>query len=229
MSVEKKLLQEIERYRKINKYILEQEDSVDLPPLPGEEGSETTDTTVTGDTTDADTTQDSGIASDTGVEEVPEPVDIETDPDVEVVGDDGGDEDVTADTEGTEELDVTELVNSQKEISDKQDEYMETMFSRLEDLTSKLGEMDSILNKINDLEQKVEKYRQKTPEEKLQLRSLDSYPFNQKLTDFFMDKQGEFEQTGKNEYILTSDEVENYSDGDIKKSFDRPFEDEERL
>ena len=44
--------------------------------------------------------------------------------------------------------------------------------------------MDTILNKINDLEQKVEKYRQKSPEEKLQLRSLDSYPYNQKLTDF---------------------------------------------
>jgi len=130
---------------------------------------------------------------------------------------------------GTEELDVTELVTTQKDISDKQDEYMEGMFSKLEDLTSKLGEMDTILNKINDLEQKVEKYRQKSPEEKLQLRSLDSYPFNQKLSDFFVDKQEEFEKTGKNEYILTSDEVENYSDGDIKKSFDRPFEDEERM
>jgi hypothetical protein len=89
--------------------------------------------------------------------------------------------------------------------------------------------MDTILNKINDLEQKVEKYRQKSPEEKLQLRSLDSYPFNQKLTDFFEDKQEEFEKTGKNEYVLTSDEVENYSDGDIKKSFDQSFKDEERL
>jgi hypothetical protein len=128
---------------------------------------------------------------------------------------------------GTEELDVTELVTTQKDISDKQDEYMETMFSKLEDLTSKLGEMDNILNKINDLETKVEKYRQKTPEEKLQLRSLDSYPYNQKLTDFFMDKQDEFEQTGKNEYVLTNDNVENYSESDIKKSFDTPFKDEE--
>jgi deoxyribodipyrimidine photolyase-like uncharacterized protein len=89
--------------------------------------------------------------------------------------------------------------------------------------------MDQILQKINDLENKVEKYRQKSPEEKLQLRSLDSYPYNQKLTDFFMDKEVEMEKTGKNEYILTSDDVENYSEGDIKKSFDKPFEDEERM
>ena len=204
MSIDKKIINEIERYNKINNYIVEQEDT-ELPPLPDEGGEETTDSEV-------------------DIEEVPEPVDVENDPDVEVVGDED-----TTDEEGTEELDVTELVTTQKEISDKQDEYMETMFSKLDDLTSKLSEMDTILNKINDLEQKVEKYRQKSPEEKLQLRSLDNYPYNPKLTDFFMDKQDELEQTGKNEYILTSDEVESYSDGDIKKSFDKPFEDEESL
>ena len=156
-------------------------------------------------------------------------MDIETDPDVEVIGDEGEETLTDEGGEDTEELDVTELVTTQKDISDKQDEYMESMFSKLEDLTSKLSQMDNILQKIDNLEHKVEKYRQKSPEEKLQLRSLDSYPYNQKLTDFFMDKQGEFEQTGKEEYILTSDEVESYSDGDIKKSFDKPFEDEERM
>ena len=210
MSIDKKIINEIERYNKINNYIIEQEET-ELPPLPDEGGEET---------------DNVGLDTETDVEEVPEPVDVESDPDVEVVGDEGIE---TTEDSGTEELDVTELVTSQKEISDKQDEYMETMFSKLDDLTSKLGEMDTILNKINDLEQKVEKYRQKSPEEKLQLRSLDSYPYNQKLTDFFMDKQDELEQTGKNEYVLTSDDVESYSDGDIKKSFDKPFEDEERL
>jgi fructose-specific phosphotransferase system component IIB len=217
MSLEKKLLEEVKRYKNINNYIQEQDE---LPPLPDEGGSE--------ETTDDLTPTPQGSEDMSGAEEVPEPVDIETDPDVEVVGDEGIENEMS-DEEGTEELDVTELVNTQKDISDKQDEYMEGMFSKLEDLTSKLGEMDTILNKINDLEQKVEKYRQKSPEEKLQLRSLDSYPYNQKLSDFFIDKQDEFEKTGKNEYVLTSDEVENYSDGDIKKSFDRPFEDEEGL
>ena len=216
MSVEKKLLEEIKRYKKINNYITEQDE---LPPLPGDEGGEES----------AEELPPAPEGETEGTEEVPEPVDVETDPDVEVVGDEAESVDDTTEDSGTEELDITDLVTTQKDISDKQDEYMETMFGRLEDLTSKLGEMDTILNKINDLEQKVEKYRQKSPEEKLQLRSLDSYPYNQKLSDFFMDKQGEFEQTGKNEYILTNDEIENYSDGDIKKSFDKPFEDEERL
>lgn len=217
MSVNKKILNEIERYKSISQYLTEQEESGDLPPLPDEGGE-----------TETEGAGEEGL-DDAGTEEIPEPVDVETDPDVEVIGDEG-EETVTDDLgDGTEELDVTELVTTQKDIADKQDEYMESMFSRLEDLTNKLGQMDSILQKIDNLEQKVEKYRQKSPEEKLQLRSLDSYPYNQKLTDFFMDKQGEFEQTGKEEYILTSDEVENYSDGDIKKSFDKPFEDEERM
>ena len=62
----------------------------------------------------------------------------------------------------------------------------------------------------------------KTPEEKLELRSLDSYPFNQKLSDFFEDKEEDLEKTGKNEYILTSDEIEDYSPSEIKKTFSPP-------
>ena len=79
--------------------------------------------------------------------------------------------------------------------------------------------MDEIMDKISSLETKFDKYREKTPEEKLMLRSLDSYPFNQKLTDFFDDKKDEMEETGKNEYILTSDDVENFSPNEVKKTF----------
>lgn len=215
MISNKKVLKDIERYRKINNYITEQDETNDLP-LPDEGDESTPEETGADITTDTDDS--------VGGEEIPEPVDVTNDPDVDVVGDDSND---LGENNETEELDITDLVSSQKDISEKQDEYMETMFSKLDDLTSKLGEMDNILNRINSLESKLEKYREKTPQEKLQLRSLDSYPYNQKLTDFFTDKQDEFEKTGKNEYVLTNDEVENFSDRDIKKSFDKPFEDEE--
>ena len=208
MSVDKKILEEITKYNSINRYISEQD--APLPPTPGEE---------------ADELELDGV--DMEDEEV-QAVDVESDPDVEVV-DEPGDESidgVDVEESGTEELDITDLVTTQKDMSEKQEEYMDSMMDRLEDLTNKLSDMDKILNKINDLETKVEKYRQKSPEEKLQLRSLDSYPYNQKLTDFFVDKEVEMEKTGKNEYILTPDEVENYSENDIKNSFDKPFEDE---
>lgn len=206
MSVDNKILEELKRHNSINKYLTEQEAPVDTP-----EG---------GDDLELD------MDVDTDAEEIAEPVDIETDPDVEKVDDEGNveSEDMGGDTE---ELEITDLVNKQNEISDKQDEYMDSMFDKLNDLESKLSQMDQILTKINDIEAKVEKYREKSPEEKLQLRSLDSYPYNQKLTDFFADKEVEMQQTGKNEYVLTSDEVENYSDADIRKSFDTPINDEE--
>jgi len=204
MSVDNKILEELKRHNSINNYLTEQEEPVDSP-----EG---------GDELDMDV--------DAGAEEIAEPVDVETDPDVEKIDDEGNveGEDMGGDTE---ELEITDLVNKQNEISDKQDEYMDSMFDKLNDLESKLSQMDQILTKINDIEAKVEKYREKSPEEKLQLRSLDSYPYNQKLTDFFADKEVEMQQTGKNEYVLTSDEVENYSDADIRKSFDTPINDEE--
>ena len=206
MSVDNKILEELKRHNSINNYLTEQEEPVDTP-----EGGD-------------DMELDMGV--DAGAEEIAEPVDVETDPDVEKIDDEGNveGEDMGGDTE---ELEITDLVNKQNEISDKQDEYMDSMFDKLNDLESKLSQMDQILTKINDIEAKVEKYREKSPEEKLQLRSLDSYPYNQKLTDFFADKEVEMQQTGKNEYVLTSDEVENYSDADIKKSFDTPINDEE--
>ena len=81
------------------------------------------------------------------------------------------------------------------------------------------------MTKLNDLEAKVEKYREKTPQERLELRTLDSGPFNQKLSQFFDDKEEDMEKSGKNEYVLTQDEVEDYSPNEIKKTF-RNFEDE---
>jgi hypothetical protein len=210
MSVDNKILEELNRYNSINKYIAEQ-DAADPETLEP----------------DADAELDMEMG-DEGAEEIAEPVDVDSDPDVEKIDNSGEVEsDVEVSSEGeAEELEITDLVNKQNEISDKQDEYMESMFEKLNDLESKLSQMDQIFDKINSLEVKVEKYREKTPEEKLQLRSLDSYPYNQKLTDFFSDKEEDMQKTGKNEYILTSDEVENFSADEIRKSFKDPLKNE---
>ena len=148
--------------------------------------------------------------------ETPQPIDVESDPEVEKIDDKGESEETES---GSEELDITELVDSQKNIETKQEEYFNNLFSQLSDLQSKLSEMDTIMTKLNSLENKIEKYREKTPQEKLELRSYDSYPFNQKLSQFFDDKQEEMEKTGKNDYILTADEVTDINVNDIKNSF----------
>jgi len=226
MSLEKKILEELKRFNAINSYIIKEQG--DVPPPPPEEptGDLGLPPAPAGDAT-APPAPDSTTppAPDAGGEEIPEPVDVSNDPDVEEVGAEGDKEG----DEETEEIDITDLVTTQQEIKTKQDEFMDNIFTKLDDLESKLTHMDDIMNKINSLENKFDKYREKTPEEKLMLRSLDSYPYNQKLTDFFEDKKGEMEETGKNEYILTTDDVEDFSPNEVKKTFNQYNERNERL
>ena len=202
MAIDKKILEEINRYKSINKYILEQGEltpPADLgatpPPVGGEVPPPPAAPAVP----------------------TPQPVDIKNDPDVEEVGNE------------TEEIEITDLVDSQKSMSDKQEEYFNNLFDQIKNLESKLGEMDNLVNVVNNLETKIEKMRPKTPEEKLELRSLDSGPFNQKLSDFFDDKMDDMEKSGKNEYVLTTDEVEDYSPSEIKGSFNDYDEEDEMI
>ena len=90
----------------------------------------------------------------------------------------------------------------------------------------KLVDMDQLVTKIDGLDAKIEKMRPKTPKEKLELRTLDSGPYTQKLSDFFQDKEKDMEASGKNEYVLTSDDVEQFSKGQIEDSFN-DYEDNE--
>jgi hypothetical protein len=218
MEISKTIIEEIARYNKINNYIFEQEVTPPagddaaagglppIPPPPGDTGA--TPPPPTGETPPAE-----------GAE--PTPVDVDTDPDVEKVGEEGKEE------TGSEELEITDLVKSQQNIESKQEEYFNNLFSQLSNLEQKLSDMDNVMSKLNDLEAKIEKYRPKTPEEKLELRSIDSGPFNQKLTDFFTDKQQEMEKSGKNEYVLTTDDVEDYSIDDIKGTFNNYGDEDE--
>jgi hypothetical protein len=73
----------------------------------------------------------------------------------------------------------------------------------------------------------VEANKPKTEVEKLEMRSLDSYPFNEKPQEFFAHKQGEMRASGKNEYVLTKDEIDNYSPDQIRTSFNPQEEEDE--
>ena len=219
MSVDKKILEELRRYNQINKYIIEQE-ALDVPPPADVPPTDPT----AGDLPPADPAAVPPPPAEPTAE--PTPIDPATDPDVEKI-DSEGESVEGGDEEGTEELDITDLVSSQKSIETKQEEYFNNLFGQLENLQSKLGEMDKLVSKIDSLEAKVEKYRPKTAQEKLELRSLDSGPYNQKLSDFFVDKEEEMEKSGKNEYVLTTDEVKDFSPSEIKDSF-RDFPDNER-
>jgi hypothetical protein len=200
MEIDKKILREIERHHKINKYITEQ---ADLALEPADAPATGPETATTPEAPDGP------------------PVKIDVAQDTEVEKIDGEGQSTESSESGTEELEITDLVNSQKGIEKKQDDYFQQLFGYLNNLETKLADMDNLVNKLNSIETKIEKYREKTPQEKLELRSLDSGPFNQKLTDFFDDKKEDFEKAGKHEYVLTSDEIENISPAEIKKTFDK--------
>jgi len=136
----------------------------------------------------------------------------------------------------TQELDITDLVDMTKSIkkdleSHTQDNSsvmnkMDDVFTKLNDLELKLGEMNQVISKIDELGAKIEQMKPETPVEKLEMRSLDSYPFNQNPKEFFNHKQDEMRKTGKNEYVLTKDDVTNY-DSQINKSFNPQEEEDE--
>lgn len=219
MSLDRKIISEIERYKNINKYITEQALDAAAPPA-----DPAADLGAMAPPPPADPA--AAAPPPPAAPAAPQAIDVANDPDVEKIDDDGKSEEKKDDEdEGSEELDVTDLVDSQKNIEQKQEEYFENLFGQLNKLESRLGEMDQIMSKLNTLEAKIEKYREKTPQEKLELRTYDSYPFNQKLSDFFDDKKEEMELTGKKDYVLTSDDVTDINANDIKKSF-QPTEDD---
>mgnify|MGYP003651792181 CR=1 FL=1 len=143
----------------------------------------------------------------------------------EVVGDEeivDLDVDMEEPTTDTTELDVTDLVNKDDEISDelttqtdilaKNTEGLNDLMSKLTDLEKHLSSMDTMVDKISDLEGKIEELRPRTEQEKMDLRKYDSGPF--------VDKQEVFDKTGKKEYILTPEEIEDYNQTEIKQSFE---------
>ena len=168
--------------------------------------------------------------------------DLDLGGDEENLGDDLGGEgeitDDTTDTTGnTEEIDVTDIVTMTKETGEKAEELegtigkqkdsIDSLIAKLDDLEGKLNSMDKVMSSINDLEDKIEEYRPQTPEEKLELRYLDSGPFNQSPKKYWEEKKGELKkQKDKHEYVLTADDVENVNDNDIKNSWVYSPEDE---
>jgi len=203
MRLEKKLLEEVARFNQINKYTRKLMKEQELPAEPATD-------LPTGETPPAETPPTGDMSAPT----LPPPVD----------------------DSNTEEIDITDLVNMTKSIKNDMDDTksehkgvitkMDDLFSKLDELESKLSSMDNIITKIDELGSKIEQVKEPTPQERLQMRSLDSYPFNQNPQEFFTQKQGEMRSSGKNEYILTKDDIENYSKETIKDTFNKQEDDE---
>ena len=131
--------------------------------------------------------------------------------------------------EDTVEVDVTDIVDkaeaTQEEIAGLTAK-MDELLGKLGDLESQVTGMDQVITKIDDLETQIEK-NNPTPVERLEMRSMDSYPYSVTLTDYWEDKEG-YDATDKEEeeYSITQKDVDDYSETEIKKSFDYDENDE---
>lgn len=209
MNLEQKLQEELMRHHSINNYgkkVISEQEEVSPEDIP------------TGDGPIEDIPDVEEPAGDSPVEDVPAE---------EPAGDapaEGGEGDFDV-----EEIDITDLVNMTQNIKNELDAKksdndevvgkMGDLFSKLDDLESKLSQMDNVIAKIDGLEGKVENMKEPTPQEKLEMRSLDSYPFNQKPSEFFSQKQLDMQASGKNEYVITKQDVQDYSDKQMRDSF----------
>lgn len=206
MSKKVTLLEELKRYNDINKYVKKLVNEQEDP-------NSTLNGTETPAPQDAPAGPNTVPPTDSNV--IP-PSDPNTVPPVEPEADDT-----------TEEIDITDLVNMtksiKKDLNDNKDngvlKKMDDVFSKLNDLEQKLNGMDQLINKIDNLEVNIKNSMPKTPEEKLEMRSLDSYPFSKNPQEFFDDKLQQMRMAGKNEYVLTKDDINNYSKNEIMKSF----------
>jgi hypothetical protein len=128
-------------------------------------------------------------------------------------------------TGSDEELDVTSFIKKSEDLTGKVDSQVQTMSKQIEDLTSKIQNMDQLLGKIQQVEDQIQAMKPQRPIETLKLRSLDSYPYSQGIDDYWKKKEIEIEKLRdfnrvdqNNEYVLTQDDVDNYSDIEIKNS-----------
>lgn len=207
MELEKKLLEEVARFNQINKYARKLMNEQELPPAP------------------------EAAPEEPGME----PPAGELPPAPEAAPEMGA----PAAESDVEELDITDLVNMTKSIKNDMDDTksehqgvmtkMDDVFTKLNDLEQKLSSMDAVMAKIDELGSKIEQVKEPTPEERLQMRSLDSYPFNQNPQQFFAQKQGEMRASGKNEYVLTKDDIQNYSQDTIRDTFNPQDEEQDEF
>jgi len=174
-----------------------------------------------------ETPEDEGTEEET--EEVTDEVSGETDPfgSETEVEDEFADEDMGG--EETIEVDVTDIVDKTEETKasvDGMGEKMEELLAKLSDLESQVTDMDGVINKIDNLEKEIER-RNPTPVERLEMRSMDSFPYSVKLTDFWKDKEGYQATEQEEEFTLTQSDVDNFDEKEIRSSFESDNEDKE--
>lgn len=135
--------------------------------------------------------------------------------------------------EDEEVIDVDDITNAQEKTNDKVNSVgrdLGKVDNRIEKLINAIDKLETMFDKNNqdivDLRKEFEK-RNPTQTEKLNLRSLDSYPFNVRPTDYWAEKAknsnysayADNQEPTTNEYVITNSDVDDFNDREIADSF----------
>lgn len=145
----------------------------------------------------------------------------------------------TSDDE-VEEVDVTDIVKraddakgyAEKAVTAAEEgkNMIKDLMSKFETLQQSLGTIETVKDEVTTIKKDIQAQK---PKEKLELRSLDSYPFNVKLTDYWNDEKlkDNYEITDGSSpdaespdgqvkvWKLDPNDVGDFNTTDIKKSF----------
>lgn len=139
------------------------------------------------------------------------------------------------DEEDEDVIDVDDLTDAQEKINKKVNHVgkdVSAIDGRINQLMTALDKMERMINQNNDkIEQLNTEFQKRvqTPTEKLNLRSLDSYPFNVKPTEYWdkaVKDMPQYDVTDDNdtptekEYVIRQSDIDNTSDKEIEDSFD---------
>jgi len=137
----------------------------------------------------------------------------------------GGDDEV--------DIDVTDLVQNGEEAAhaaNRASIKTSKLLKKFSELEARVAQMDNLSAKIDDLGREVAR-RNPTPVEKLEMRSMDSFPYNIKLSDYFKEADTNNIQNDTKkapEYVLRKDDIDTkFVDSSIKNTFDIPEDYEE--
>ena len=130
-------------------------------------------------------------------------------------------------------IDVDDLTDAQEEVNDKVNSVGRDLGNVDKKIGKLIGAIETLQNmfnqnneKIEDLKREIEK-RNPTQTEKLNLRSIDSYPFVDKPTDYWAKKTAnsnysvyaDNDEPTTQEYVITNNDVDDFTERDIEDSF----------
>ena len=147
-----------------------------------------------------------------------------------------GGEDPMGDMPAEEEddvLDIDDLTDAQEKVNKTVNDVgkdLGKVDNKLEKLMGAIDKLSSLFDmnnqKIEDLKTEFEK-RNPTQTEKLNIRSLDSFPFNVSPNDYWVEKAknsnysayGDNSEPTTQEYVITNNDVDDMSERDVADSF----------